>query len=127
MATTYYRYNAVTALQAALGWTDEQVEETMRISLCVYLGLIRRSHGSTSARKHTPITRRGSGSLSDRRYGDDRIAALKAVIAELEITRTTGTNELDVANAIIQLAAKRKTLMRLEASRTNEVSVVVQP
>ena len=58
---------------------------------------------------------------------DDRIAALKAVIAELEITRTTGTNELDVANAIIQLAAKRKTLMRLEASRTNEVSVVVQP
>lgn len=58
---------------------------------------------------------------------DDRIAALKAVIAELEITRTIGTNELDVANAIIQLAAKRKTLMRLEASRTNEVSVVVQP
>ena len=58
---------------------------------------------------------------------EDRIAALKVLIASLEAQRDNGTNELESAHAIIQLAAKRKTLMRLEASRTNEVSIVVQP
>ena len=64
-----------------------------------------------------------------RRQGslEDRIAALRALIASLEAQRDNGTNELEAAHAIIQLAAKRRTLMRLEASRTNVVSVVVQP
>lgn len=58
---------------------------------------------------------------------DDRIAALKVQIECLEAKRTNGTNELEAAHAVIQLAAKRKTLERLEASRTNEVTVVISP
>lgn len=58
---------------------------------------------------------------------DDRINALRAQIAELEIRRDNGTNDLEMAHAIIQLAAKRKTLQRLEASQTNTVNVVISP
>lgn len=58
---------------------------------------------------------------------EDRIAALRAQIAELEAKRDNGTNELESAHAIIQLAAKRKTLARLEATQTNVVNVVVTP
>ena len=58
---------------------------------------------------------------------EDRIAALNAQIANLEAKRTNGTNELEAAYATIQLAAKRKTLERLEASRTNTVTMVISP
>ena len=58
---------------------------------------------------------------------DDRIAALKVQIAGLEVKRSNGTNELEAAHATIQLAAKRKTLERLEASCTNEVTMVISP
>ena len=57
----------------------------------------------------------------------DRIDALRALIAELEVKKNNGTNELESAHAIIQLAAKRKTLARLEATQTNVVNVVVGP
>ena len=58
---------------------------------------------------------------------DERIAALRALIAELEKKKNNGTNELEAAHAIIQLAAKRKALARLEASKTNTVNVVISP
>ena len=58
---------------------------------------------------------------------ETRIAALRDQIASLEVQRTNGTNELEAAHAIIQLAAKRKILARLEARQTNIVSVIVSP
>ena len=58
---------------------------------------------------------------------EDRIAALNVRIAALEQKRNNGTNELEVAHAVIALAAARKTLARLEAARTNEVTVVHTP
>ena len=58
---------------------------------------------------------------------DDRMAALQSQIERLEARRNNGTNDLDAAYAVIELAAKRKTLERLEASRTNVVDVVVTP
>ena len=58
---------------------------------------------------------------------EDRIAALNARIAALEQKRSNGTNELEAAHAVIALAAARKTLARLEAARTNEVTVVHTP
>lgn len=62
---------------------------------------------------------------------DDRIAALKEHIANLEAaTHPASTNESDLvsaARAVIELAAKRKTLWRLEAAKTNVVTVITQP
>lgn len=58
---------------------------------------------------------------------DDRIDALKSRIAELENKRASTTNELEAAHATIEIAAKKKTLERLEASRTNVVEVIVTP
>ena len=58
---------------------------------------------------------------------EDRIAALNARIADLEQKRSQGTNELEAAHAVIDLAAARKTLARLEAARTKEVTVIHTP
>lgn len=55
------------------------------------------------------------------------IERLKNHIAELETRRANATNELDIAHAIIDLAAARKRLSRLEATQTNTVSVVITP
>ena len=57
----------------------------------------------------------------------DRIAALQSKIAQLEAKRDNGTNDLEAAYAVIEIAAKRKTLARLEASQTNVVEVIVSP
>lgn len=58
---------------------------------------------------------------------DDRIDALKSRIAELENKRASTTNELEAAHATIEIAAKKKTLERLEASRTNTVNIIITP
>lgn len=58
---------------------------------------------------------------------DDRIAAIRADIARLEAVKNNGTNEVEAAHAIITLAARQKTLARLEASKTNVVEVIVTP
>ena len=41
--------------------------------------------------------------------------------------RTSMTNEVEIAYAVIQIAQKRKSLERLEASQTNVVNIVVSP
>jgi hypothetical protein len=41
--------------------------------------------------------------------------------------RTLMTNEVEIAYAVIQIAKKRKSLERLEASKTNVVEVIVTP
>lgn len=58
---------------------------------------------------------------------DDRIEAIRAEIARLEAVKNNGTNEVEAAHAIIALAARQKTLARLEASKTNVVEVIVTP
>jgi uncharacterized small protein (DUF1192 family) len=58
---------------------------------------------------------------------EDRIAALQSQIERLEEKRDNGTNEVEAAYAVIEIAAKRKMLARLEASQTNVVDVVVTP
>ena len=55
------------------------------------------------------------------------IERLRERIAALEIKRTS-TNELEAAHAIIDLAATRKRLARLESStKTNTVTIIVTP
>lgn len=58
---------------------------------------------------------------------DDRIAAIRADITRLEAVKNNGTNEVEAAHAIITLAARQKTLARLENSKTNIVTVIVTP
>ena len=58
---------------------------------------------------------------------DERIADVQAEIARLEHVRDSATNEVEAAHAIISIYQKRRTLERLEASRTNTVTVVIEP
>ena len=55
------------------------------------------------------------------------IELLRARIAALETQRSNGTNELEMAHAIIELAATRKRLARLEATQTNTVTIIATP
>lgn len=64
----------------------------------------------------------------NRRAGNtNTIDRLRQRIAALEVQRANATNELDMAHAIINLAALRKRLARLEAAQTNVVTVTVSP
>ena len=58
---------------------------------------------------------------------EERIAALRAQIEALVAEKASMNNELEIAYAVIQIAQKRKTLERLEASQTNVVNIVVSP
>ena len=64
----------------------------------------------------------------NRRAGNtNTIERLRQRIAALEVQRANATNELDMAHAIINLAALRKRIARLEATQTNVVTVTVSP
>ena len=58
---------------------------------------------------------------------EERIAALRTQIEALETKKASLTNEVEIAYAVIQIAQKRRTLERLEASQTNVVNIVVSP
>lgn len=58
---------------------------------------------------------------------EERIAALRTQIEAMETKKASLTNEVEAAYAVIQIAQKRKTLARLEASQTNVVNIVVSP
>lgn len=78
------------------------------------------------ARKYlTPEQEAALAAIRKTKTLDDRIAAIIARISELEKKRDNGTNTLESAYAIIELAAKKKTLERLLSSRTNTVTMVV--
>ena len=58
---------------------------------------------------------------------DERIADIQADISRLEDKKNNAMSEEDMAKAIISIYNKRRSLERLEASRTNIVTVTVTP